>query len=109
MNESGPTTAPVGTVWSETSEIVGGVFPGGRPSEKVNRTAGVTADVPYPKKTDRPRVSVRAVPDYTRTSTVPTGWAGATATARVSDRTVTAVASTPPKRTCNSPAAPEKF
>src|SRR5205085_10979260 len=47
--------------------------------------------------------------DLTWTPTVPAAWGGATATACESDTIVTDAASTPPNRTCNWPAAPEKL
>src|SRR5262245_35464556 len=76
---------------------------------KLNRSAADVAEVPYPKKTGLPLVSVFVVPDWTRTSTVPAAWAGAAATTWVSERIVTEVDSAIPKSTCSWPAAPEKL
>jgi hypothetical protein len=76
---------------------------------KVKSSAAVLADVPYPKNTGCPLLSITVSPDRTRTSTWPALWAGVVTTIRVSDTMVNVVASVVPNRTCSRPAAPEKF
>ena len=103
-----PLVAATVSVWSCNTEKASAVG-GRRGAAKVNWSAATTGDVPYPKNTELPSVSVRIDPDWTRTSTVPAAWAGATATSCVSDSDRDRRRLDVAEQDVECPAAPQKF